>query len=343
MRETTVRRKQPTQFDVARLAGVSQPVVSYVLNGESGAAVAPETRRRVLATIAELGYLPNRTARGLRTRTTLTIAAIIPDITNPFYPAFIRGVQDVVDRNGYDLISYNTDALLEKERQCLLSVRQGRVDGVIITPFQVPVDELAPLVHDGLAVVGMTPYKPTTPIALDTILSLDLEGARIGVCHLAERGHTRIATIMGQIGTPPRERRYLGYLEGLARYGIPPDPDLAHDGDFTEQSGYQAMRDLLALSERPTAVFAANDLMATGAMLAIRHAGLRIPEDVAIVGFDDIPAARLLQPALTTLSNHPERHGVRSAEMIFERLRGEVSPEPRFEELMPSLIVREST
>lgn len=342
MSERTARRKRPTQFDVARLAEVSQPVVSYVLNGDSGAAVAPDTRRRVLAAIAELGYLPDRAARGLRTRQTLTIAAIIPDITNPFYPAFIRGIQDVADQSGYDLICYNTDALIEKERQCLLSVRQGRVDGVIITPFRISVDELAPLLADGLAVVGMTPFQPAPSLSLDTILTLDLEGARIGVRHLIDRGHTRIATITGLIGTPPGDRRYLGYVEALTHHGLPVDPALIRHGDFTEQSGTDAMRDLLDGGDRPTAVFAANDLMATGAMLAIRQVGLDIPDDVAIVGFDDIPAARLTHPPLTTLSNLPERHGQRAITMLLERLRGGVPAEPRCEEFMPSLTVRGS-
>lgn len=343
MREPAPGRKRPTQSDVARRAGVSQPVVSYVLNRDSGAAVAPDTRRRVLAAVAELGYLPDRSGRGSRPRKTLLVAAIIPDITNPFYPAFIRGVQDVVRQNGYDLLLYNSDARAEEERRALLAARQNQVDGVIVGPMRTPLDDLVPLVDDGIAVVALTSYKPKLTVAIDTCHPLDREAARAAVRHLIERGHTRIAMILGQIGSHSRQERYLGYLEALAEHGITTCPALAQDGDFTEASGYRCMEHLLALPMRPTAIFAANDLMAVGAIRAIREAGPRIPADIAVVGFDDIPVARLLQPALTTVAAHPERLGARMAEMAVERIGRQVRPQPRYETMPLSLIIRDST
>jgi LacI family transcriptional regulator len=157
--------RRPTQTDVARLAGVSQPVVSYVLGGAADAPVAPDTRDRVLAAIAELGYVPDRTARNLRRRRTSTLAGIIPDITNPYYPAFVRGVQDVAEAHGFDLIIYNTDGNREKERQALQSAREGRVEGVIVTPFHLELGDLLPLVADGITLVitGELWFDPIRP------------------------------------------------------------------------------------------------------------------------------------------------------------------------------------
>src|SRR5262245_56230237 len=138
-------RRRPTQADVARHAGVSQTTVSHVLNQSGTIAVPEETRQRILAAVEALGYIPDRTARSLRTRKTYTIASIIPDITNPFYPAFERGIQDIANQHGYDLITYNTDGVAEKELRCLASIQQGRVDGVIVVLFHLSARDLLPL------------------------------------------------------------------------------------------------------------------------------------------------------------------------------------------------------
>jgi LacI family transcriptional regulator len=152
MTESRVR-KRPTQDDVARIAGVSQTVVSMVLNDRSLVTISPETRQRVLTAVDELGYVPDGSARSLRTRKTLIVASLIPDITNPFYPAFERGIQDVADSYGYDLIAYNTDGIRAKELRCLRSVQRARVDGVIATPFQLTAEDFSPLIENGVPVV----------------------------------------------------------------------------------------------------------------------------------------------------------------------------------------------
>ncbi len=172
MSQPRTMARRPTQIDVARLARVSQPVVSYVLGGAADAPVAPETRDRVLAAIAELGYVPDRTARNLRRRRTATLAGIIPDITNPYYPAFVRGVQDVAEIHRLDLITYNTDGDGGKERKALRSAREGRVEGVIVTPFHLELADLLPLVADGIALVvnGEVGFDPT-PAGIDQILT----------------------------------------------------------------------------------------------------------------------------------------------------------------------------
>jgi LacI family transcriptional regulator len=334
--------RRPTQADVARAAGVSQAAVSYVLNGRAEA-VSEETYRRVLEAIADLGYVPNTPARNLRTRRTMTVAGVIPDITNPFYPAFERGIQEVADRHGYDLVTYNTDGLRERELKCLDSARRGRLDGVIGVLFHVSPEELL-AVHDlGVAVVALSRAADVDlELPYDRLFIDNAAAAKLAVDYLIERGHSRIGMVSGETGTPPREGRVAGYRQALREHSIPLDEVLIRAGNFTEEGGYQGMRELLKVEPRPTAVFAANDLMAMGALIALREAGRRVPEEMALVGFDDIPAARMVQPPLTTIAQYPERLGKRAAEMLFERLAG-TAPELGRRETMPvALIVRES-
>lgn len=335
-------RKRPTQADVARLAAVSQPVVSYVLSGNPDVPVASATRQRVLEAIAALGYVPDHAARSLRRRRTLTIAGVIPDITNPFYPAFERGIQDVAEGAGYDLIAYNTDGKLEKERQFLRSALAGRVDGVIFVPFHVPLAECATLVESGVAAVVLTSVIPPPGVLLDAVCIDGVAAARAAVTHLIERGHRRIGMVAGEAGTPPREDRVRGYTEALQEWGLLIDDMLVRGTDFSEAAGYAATRELLSLAERPTAIFAANDLMAMGVMAALREAGLRIPDDMALVGFDDIPAARLVAPALTTVAQHPERLGARCAQLLLERIADDGPAESRRVVMPFDLIIRQS-
>ncbi|MCI0399606.1 MAG: LacI family transcriptional regulator [Chloroflexi bacterium] len=338
-------KKVPTQADVARLAGVSQAMVSYVLNDNSNISVPPETRQRILDAIEELGYMPNKVARSLRTRKTKTIACVVPDITNPFHTVFARGIQDVVERHGYDLILYNTDRIPHKERASLRLLQQGRVDGIIMTALHLTAEDFLPLLRLNIPVVVQGPNVMPLQVEgfpLDSVHVNDVAAARAAVSYLIERGHRRIGLIAGQKDTPPRRQRELGYWQTLAEYGLAVDEKLIQDGDFREEGGYQGMRALLALSPRPTAVFAASDLMAVGALVAIKEAGLKAPDDVAVVGFDDIPIAKLISPALTTIAQFEDKLGQRSAEMLFDRLNGTAPEEGRREEMPYQLVVRDS-
>ncbi|MBA3414236.1 MAG: LacI family DNA-binding transcriptional regulator [Chloroflexia bacterium] len=337
----TDRDKRPTQADVARLAAVSQAVVSHVLRGSAGIAIAPETRRRVLDAIASLGYVPDRAARSLRSGKTLTIAGVIPDITNPFYPAFERGVQDVAEGHGYDLIVYNTDGDPDKEARCLGTLLDGRVDGVVAVFFHLGVRHLRPLLERQVPVVRLEAApKPTGPLPLDNLYVDNAAAAHAAVAYLLERGHTRIGMIAGHGG--PASARLAGYRRALAERNVAVDEDLVRVSRFTADGGHIAMGDLLTRTPRPTAVFAANDLMAIGVLVALREAGLRVPDDVAVVGFDDLPIARLFEPPLTTMAQFPERLGRRAAELLFERLSTAVPAGGRCEEMPYELIVRRS-
>jgi LacI family transcriptional regulator len=335
------RKRRPTQADVARRAGVSQTTVSHVLNNNNAIAVPPETRQRILDAVAELGYVPDSMARSLRTRKTYTIAGIIPDITNPFYPAFERGIQDIAEQHGYDLIMYNTDGNAEKERKCLQSVQQGRVDGIVAVLFHVTAKDLLPLLERNIAVVRLEARpKPPGPLPLDNLYVDNSAAARTAVSYLIERGHTRIGMIAGERG--PGQMRLHGYEQALADHQIPYDDRLVQTGGFTVKGGYQDAQTLLALDPRPSAIFAANDLMAMGALTALKEAGLRVPEDIAVIGIDNIPAAELVSPRLTTVALFQERLGQRAAEMVFERLEDALPDVGRCEEMPYELIVRES-
>lgn len=336
--------RRPTQADVAKLARVSQATVSYVLNDNSAISVPEETRGRILAAVDELGYVPNGIARSLRTRRTYMIAAVIPDITNAFYPAFERGVQEAAEASGYDLIVFNTGGTVEKERRCVRSLQQGRVDGVVAVFFHLKAEDLRPLLARNVALVRLEAVKKGTSsldLPLDNLYVDNVAASRAAVEHLIGRGHKRIGMIAGQGG--PRQARARGYHAALAAHGLPPAEALIRDGDFSEEGGHRAMRSLLGGPRPPTAVFAASDVMAVGALVAIREAGLRVPEDVAVVGFDDIPVARLITPRLTTVAQFQENLGVRAAEMLLERLDGAAPEHGRNEEMPYELIVREST
>jgi LacI family transcriptional regulator len=334
-------KKRPTQSDVARLANVSQAMVSYVLNDNTSLSIPGETRQRILNAIESLGYQPNRTARSLRTNKTFTIAVIIPDITNPFYPAFARGIQDVADQHVYDVITYNTDGVAEKEQKYLQSILEGRADGLVTVLFHTSAPALFQLLDHNIPVVRLeATRKDAGDRPLDNVYLDNIAAAQTAVQHLIKQGHRRIGMLAGHEG--PTSYRLIGYSLTLQECGIAVDQELMQTGDFNEQGGYQAMHALLALQSRPTAVFAANDLMAMGAYLAIKEAGLNIPQDVAVVGFDNIPTAKLVSPPLTTVDQFQQRIGQRAAEMLFERLDGAAPPFGRSEELPHQLIVRAS-
>ncbi len=339
----TTTRKRPTQADVARAAGVSQSVVSLVLNDSPSISISAATRERVLAAIADLGYVTDGAARSLRTGKSLLVASLIPDITNPFYPAFERGIQDVADDHGYDLIAYNTDGLREKELRALRSVQRARVDGVIATPFQLTAADFSPVIDAGIAVVvfGELQDEPDPP-RFDSIYIDDERAAGELVAYLIERGYHPIGLLSGKADVRRRLGRIHAYRRLMAERAEPQEEMLARGADPTEAGGYVAMKELLTRSPLPRAVFAVNDMMALGALVAIREAGLRVPDDIAIAGFDDITVAKLANPPLTTVAQFPERLGRRATEMLFDRLAGAVGGPGRRVEMPYELIVRES-
>lgn len=330
-----------TQKDIARLVGVSQAAVSQVLSRKPGAMVAEGTRERIFSAARDLAYTPDPAARSLRTGKTQTIATLIPDITNPFYPAFQLGVQGVADAHEHDLILYNTDSAAAKERKSLASLAMRRVDGAIVVLFHTSSRFLAPLLEAGTPVVRLTASAPRdTEWPLDSLYLNNEAAARAAVTFLIERGHERIGLITADVG-PGRERAR-GYHAALLAAGFTPQPRLTRSTDFTFEGGREAARALLEGTARPSAIFAANDLMALGVMAAAHDLGLSIPQDLAVVGFDDLLAASLVTPALTTVTQFSQRLGRRAAEMLFERLDGRETGPGRREEAPFQLIARGS-
>ena len=307
---------RPTQKDIAKLAQVSQATVSLVLNGISDASVPRVTQLKVLQAAKSLGYVPNRVAQSLRTQQTKTLACIVPDITNPFYPALERGAQKSAESNGYDVLIYNTDGLPAKERRCLDRLLEGRVDGVVGVFFHLTAVDLRPLLERkiGVARIEANPKK-IGPWPLDNLFVDNVGGAKAATQYLIQGGHRRIAMIAGAGG--PERNRVSGYLEALNEADL--EPQLVSHGDFNEDSGYRLTKEILS-GARPTAIFAGNDLMAFGAMSAIREAQLTIPDDVAVMGFDDIFAARFVTPPLSTVNQFQYELGRVAAEMVLERI-----------------------
>jgi LacI family transcriptional regulator len=335
-----VQIRRATQKDVARLAGVSQASVSMVMSGGASPAISAETWERITNAAAELGYTPNRFAQALKTNRTMTIACMVPDITNPFYPSLMRGIQSVTDALGYDVIAINTDGTLERERHFLDWSRQGRVDGLIGVFFNLRARDFKPLVDAGMPVVRIESAKKRGgELAIDDIY-VDSHAASFAVTqYLIAKGHSRISMVAGRGG--PQSVRIEGYKAALQAAGL--EPDVMLEDAFSEENGFHAAEKILARTARPSAIFAANDLMAIGVMQALRERDVAIPRDIAVVGFDDISAAKLVTPSLTTVAQFQYQMGVKAAQILMERLRGTTAPTGTALEMPFSLVERGST
>lgn len=310
----------PKQADVGLLAGVSRATVSQVLNNKAGFLVPQETRQRVMAAATQLGYVPNVSARSLRTQKTFTIGVVIQDINNPFYPAFVRGVQDIAETAGYDVISYNTDSSEAREHHFLDVLLRGRVDGVVGVLWHAGDARLKSLTDRGIPIATLGQVAWENDELIDQIYVDDQRAASDAVRHLLERGHTNVAVVTGE-GDSLRGR-VDGYIDAMMAAGLGERVEVIRGAAFTEESGYQLGQSLFSRSNRLTALFAVNDLMAFGLLRASREQQLRVPEDIALVGFDDIPAARLVTPALTTIRQFQHGLGQRCTELLLERLDG---------------------
>ncbi len=328
----------PTIRDVAFHAGVSVATVSRVINN-SPHKVHRATRQRVLRIVSRLGYHPNVVAQGLRRGTSRSIALIVPDISNPFFPAIARGVEDVARRHGYALLLGNTDGDAERERAYLDILRKRWVDGVLFASAGGDDRHLRALRADGVPAVLIA--RDAADGAIDTVVVDSFAGMRLATSHLLRLGHRRIAYIGGPHSLSVARERRRGYRQALRDFNMRPDPSLIVAGDFRVDGGRAAVRRLLARRRAFTAVVAANDLTAIGAMEALRAAGRRIPDDVAVVGFDDIPFAAFVDPPLTTVAQPTYRLGALAMERLLALMNGEAVTARRIV-LAPQLVVRRS-
>jgi len=330
--------KLATISDVAKRAGVSTVTVSRVINNAGN--VSPATRAKVERIIEELGYVPSGVAQSLRSKRTRSLALIVPDIQNQFWMTVARGVEDAAQSRGYSVSLCNTDENAVKQLHYLDLVISQRVDGVAIAPFDSDAANLNKLRQRNTPTVVIDRHIEGWDV--DTITGDSISGARALVKHLADQGHTRIAILSGPTNTSTAADRILGYRVGLADAGIPYDPSLVKFGEFRSISGERLTHQLLNQDDKPTAIFAANNAIAMGVIDALDARGLRIPYDMALACFDDLPNTSRLFPFLTVVVQPAYDIGANAAQLLLSRLDASTPLPPRHVVLPTRLIVRHS-
>ncbi len=305
-----------TIYDVAKRARVSAATVSAVLN--DSAFVSGTLRTRVLAAVKALEYQPNLLARGLAGRRTQTLAMIVPDIANPFFPQVVRGAEDAARGAGYSVVLASTDNDPAREELYLNLFLARRVDGILLTKAPAPMrrEMAATLRRSAVPVVQLA--RTVAGLKADAVLMDDRGGAYEAVAHLARLGCRRIAMIAGITGASTSTGRLAGYRDALAAHGIPFDPDLVASGDYQVESGYRA--GLVLLKRQPDALFVSNYLMTVGVMKALRQYRVRCPQDLAIVTCDDHPWLDCFTPRLTTVDLPKQQLGAEAARLLIGRI-----------------------
>ncbi len=327
-----------TLKDIAKEAGVSYATVSRALSGHPE--VNKITRKKIIKIAEKMGYQPNAIAQGLVKNETKTIGLIIPDITNPFFPAIARGVEEAAIEKGYSTFLCNTNWNKNIEKKYLNVLIQKQVDGLILTPSSEStthlkfIEELSP----PKVFINKIINNSDTSIIIDNI-----KGAYQAVEHLINKGHKKIAYIGGEKYSTANKERLRGYKKAMQQNDLPVNNDYVKMKGFNRDSGYFIMKEmLLGESFEITAVFSANDMLALGVIQAIRESNLKIPEDIAIVGFDDIEFASLPEIQLTTVSQPKYQMGQIAFDVLYEKLKGQKANERRII-LEPSLVIRETS
>jgi LacI family transcriptional regulator len=328
-----------TMKDVAERARVSVSTISHVLNDTRS--VSEDTRERVLAAVEELGYQQNLLARGLRTQRTFTIGLLISDIQNPFFTSVIRGVEDEALSSGYHVLLCNTDEDPDREDAYVTELAKKRVDGLIVASAAPRHNHARRLRFENIQFVFMD--REIEGTEADAVRVDNRLGMRLIAEHLVRLGHERIGMISGPLEKSSGYERYQGLRSALVELGMNLDDSLVRFGNFRSPSGREGARELLRLSRPPTALVVANNQMTLGALLAIQEMGLRIPDDVSVVGFDDPEWAPLANPPLTTLAQPTYEMGITAARMLLDKIEKNAEAAPRTLFMEPELVVRNST
>lgn len=330
--------KRITINDVARAAGVSRQTVSRAMNDKGE--ISPETKERVLTAVRELGYQPNRAAQSMVTRRTRTIGLIFSDILNPFFPEVIRGIQDIARENDYNVFLCNTDDQPEIEDKTLNSLVANGVDGIIILGSSLPDEKLSRFADNFHPLVITNRFVNHPNINL--IIVDNIRGGALAASHFIEHHHTAVGAITNENQPFGEVRRMQGFRDTLAQYNLPSDNSIIASGAATISGGYSATKRLLAQAPHLTGIFTYNDLMGLGAIRACHDLGLNIPQDVAIIGFDDIHLTSIVSPSLTSIRVDKYAMGSKAINRLLEMLENPLKDYPNIE--MPvELIVREST
>lgn len=335
IRQRSATPAKATLEMVAERAGVSPSTVSRILNGT--AVVSDEKRAAVDQAIAKLGFVPNPVARGLAGGRTLSIGVVSQAIDSPFYGAALRGIEVELGTAGYSPLFMSGHWRADEEARCIDVLRSRRVDGLIVLTGRLADSALRSLARSLPVVVTGRSLKASNLLSMDFD---NREGARQATQHLIDLGHRRIAFISGDPEHPDAVDRQQGYRSAIEAAGLRFDPALLAPGNFSEHSGLLAVERLLDSRTRFSAIFAANDQMAFGASLGLYRRGLRVPDDVSMVGFDDVAGSLYMVPPLTTVHNPIQEIGELAARAMLSLLAGE---RPAVEVPAPRLIVREST
>lgn len=336
-----MKSSRVTLRDVAQKLGVHTSTVSRVLNPETRHKYAPEMARRVHETVRDMGYHPNPIAYSLKTNRSLTIGVIIPDLTNPLFPPIIRGIENMLEEEGYTVILGNTDSHPERERTILNKMKARQVDGLILATAQMEDDLISELVAGETPVILIN--RKIKGDRFWSVVNNDFGGIELAVKHMTALGHTQIAHIAGPQQFSTGNDRYRGFLTAMEAEGLIPDPDLiAFCDGFSEEEGRKAYLELLKRGKSFTAVIAANDLLALGVYDALEEKGLRCPDDISVTGFNDMPFVDKLRPPLTTIHIPHYKMGAEAARILLNKLHG-VVPSDQSILLEPELIVRGST
>jgi len=303
---------------VAEKAEVSVNTASRAINNKLD--INEETKKRVLRIAKELGYIRNAAAVALRTKRTGTIGVVIADNRNPFYAEVLNGMEEAAREKNYHIILANTQRDYRKEEDAINLLLAKRVDGLLITPVQDRDDDIKKLIEANIpfVVVG----RDFENIEVDAVYNDEVKGGFLAAEYLIKKGHKRIVLINGFLYKSPAKGRLEGYKKALKKYRIPLDESLMSVGDINIEDGYERTKQMLEKNLDFTAIFAYNDMVAFGSMQAIKEKGLRIPEDIELVGYDDIPFSSLISPALTTIKLKKQDLGVESVKLLFSRING---------------------
>ena len=330
----------PTIHDVAKRAGVGSITVSRVINNSGY--FSSDTRDRVEKAIVELGYVPNTLARSLRSKRTNTLALLLTDITNPFFTTLARGVEDAASAAGYTLIFCNSDESAIKESTYVTILLQKQVDGFLLVPAQSKTSAIELIRSRNVPVVVLDRAVPG--MAVDVVRCDSEGGAHQLTQLLISLGHRCIASLSGPEGVSTADDRVAGYRRALHDAGITPDAGLILRGELTQDGGYQMAQQALQLPQRPTAILAANNFITIGAMRALQEAGVQVPQDMALVGFDDLPPAMVTFPFFTVALQPAYEMGRKATEILLQRLKSRNNDSNHEEVIFPTqIIVRRSS
>jgi LacI family repressor for deo operon, udp, cdd, tsx, nupC, and nupG len=325
--------------DVAKLADVSTATVSRAL--ATPERVSPEARARVLEAIAKTGYVPNPAARSLRSQKTFMVLVVLPDLANTFFSKILRGIEETLFEAGYGMIISDLDGSPEKEAHFAAFTATGRVDGAILLNGHLFGQSRAGEGQPARITIPLVALCEAIPGADIPQIEIDNRAAACRMTqHLASLGHRHIAYVSGPVSNILERERFLGFKDGLGVAGLPFDPALVIPGDYTIESGVRAGQELVARTSRPTAVFCTSDEMAIGMMRTLLSAGLRVPDDISVAGFDDIEFAAVAEPSLTTIHQPRRELGQAAASALIDLLQGRASPKRI--RLETDLVIRDS-